>query len=210
MRRNTKHLYFGVIAFIVIATSITAQAAISPREAAYLKAYQSTLQLMKQEMESAPKTGDASLDFLYEMIPHHQAAISMAENELKYGNIPEVKQLAKAIIKEQSKGIAQMKNLLAYLKRKPKIDKAKEAAYLKAYKDIYKQMVTSMEATKPTGNIDKDFLEEMIPHHEGAVKMATNILHFTKNKDLKEIVQPIVVNQNKQLQQMKKLLITIK
>ena len=43
------------------------------------------------------------------MIPHHKGAVSMAEVELKYGKDPDMKRLAKNIIKAQNDEIAYMK-----------------------------------------------------------------------------------------------------
>ena len=57
-------------------------------------------------------TGDADVDFVRGMIPHHQGAIDMAEIELKYGKNPQTRKLAKDIIAAQKKEIAFMKSWL--------------------------------------------------------------------------------------------------
>ncbi|MFB9125061.1 DUF305 domain-containing protein [Paraburkholderia dipogonis] len=64
---------------------------------------------MMQDM-SADYTGNADKDFVAHMIPHHQGAIEMAQVELKYGKDPELKRLARNIIKAQHDEIAFMKN----------------------------------------------------------------------------------------------------
>ena len=110
------------------------------------------------------------------------------------------------ITREQLSGIKQMKTLLDQLKSNPQVDKNKEKEYLKSYEAIYKKMMDEMEKAEPTGNIDRDFLEEMIPHHEGAIAMAANILKYTSNKELQKIANQIIANQSKQVKQMKKLL----
>lgn len=63
---------------------------------------------MMQDM-SADYTGVADKDFVAHMIPHHQGAIEMAQVELKYGKDPELKRLARNIIKAQREEIAFMK-----------------------------------------------------------------------------------------------------
>lgn len=209
MKNCIQRTGIGIFTLILCMFSIQANAQVSPNEKAYYDNYQSILQVMKKGMEQAPKTGDPSLDFLYEMIPHHEAAVSMAENIMKYSDNDQVKQLAANIIRDQLAGIGKLEALKNSLKMNPKVNKQAEASYLKSYNTIYKTMITAMQDAKPTGNIDKDFLEEMIPHHEGAIKMSQNILKYTQNNELKTILQNIITTQQKQVTEMKNLLKTI-
>jgi uncharacterized protein (DUF305 family) len=64
---------------------------------------------MMQDMSAPEYTGNADKDFVAHMIPHHQGAIEMAEVELKYGKDPEIKRLARNIIKAQHDEIAFMR-----------------------------------------------------------------------------------------------------
>ena len=57
-------------------------------------------------------TGNADVDFVKGMIPHHAGAVDMAKTVLAFGKDPEVKKLAEAIIKAQETEIAQMNDWL--------------------------------------------------------------------------------------------------
>jgi len=68
---------------------------------------------MMRDMDIA-YSGDADVDFVRGMIPHHQSAIEAAKIVLKYGKNPENQVLAKAIIAAQEREIAEMR---AWLKK---------------------------------------------------------------------------------------------
>jgi uncharacterized protein (DUF305 family) len=70
-------------------------------------AYEQANAKMHKDM-AVPLTGDADVDFLAGMIPHHQGAVDMAEVVLKYGKDPKVKKLAQEIVAAQKKEIVMM------------------------------------------------------------------------------------------------------
>ncbi|MGO4355106.1 DUF305 domain-containing protein [Rhizobium sp. RAF36] len=66
-------------------------------------------------------------------------------------------------------------------------------------------MTTMMQgvAAQPTGDIDRDFVVMMVPHHQGAIDMAVSYLKFGRNEQLRRIAQEIIVDQQQEIIAMK-------
>jgi len=71
---------------------------------------------MEAKMKAVPMTGNADKDFLMMMIPHHESAVTMGEDELSHGNNIELKKMAQKIMEDQNKEIKEFKMLLSKLK----------------------------------------------------------------------------------------------
>ena len=69
------------------------------------------------EAMSIAFTGNADVDFVKGMLPHHQGAVDMAKVVLAFGGDPEIRKLAEAVIRAQESEIAMMR---AWLERSAK------------------------------------------------------------------------------------------
>ncbi|MDE1993273.1 MAG: DUF305 domain-containing protein [Rhizobiaceae bacterium] len=77
-----------------------------------------------------------------------------------------------------------------------------EAPYLSENDAAMTKMMNDM-AVKPTGDVDRDFVEMMIPHHQGAIEMAQAYLRYGSNEQLKRIAQEIIVDQQQEIAAMR-------
>lgn len=67
-------------------------------------------------MQKMQMSGDTDKDFAMLMKMHHQQALEMAKPEIAHGKSPELKAMARKIIKDQTKEIAQLD---AWMKKNP-------------------------------------------------------------------------------------------
>ena len=75
---------------------------------------------------------------------------------------------------------------------------AGEAAFLAENDAAMTKMMKDMDV-QPTGDIDRDFVAMMTPHHQGAIEMAQAVLRHGKNEQLRRIAQEIIVDQQQEI-----------
>ena len=68
--------------------------------------------------------------------------------------------------------------------------------------DANARMHAAMEVP-PTGDIDRDFVRMMIPHHQGAIEMARLLLKYGRDQRLRRLAQSIIVEQGQEIAYMR-------
>jgi uncharacterized protein (DUF305 family) len=105
--------------------------------------------------------------FAQMMIPHHQQAITMAEQAATKASSPEVEQLAGQIERAQGPEIQKMIGWLRSWGTSPSPDRGMHMGDgMMSDQDMKKLDTVSGKA------FDKVFLQMMIKHHQGAISMA--------------------------------------
>ena len=152
-------------------------------------------------MKSSPNAADAPYDlqFLDTMIAHHEGAVVMAKGIEGKAQHAELNTLAKNIIADQEKEIAQMKKWREeWFKDKPPAINMEMAGMNDSMKGMDMKKLGSS-----TGNdLDLEFIKQMIPHHQGAVVMATEALQKSQKNDIKTLANGIIKAQNAEIKQM--------
>ncbi len=171
----------------------------------YVERFQYILDEMIDRMTSVELTESISESFIRQMIPHHRAAIEMSENLLQYTtNIP-LQNIALNIIASQTKSIENM--MAVYPQCRAFCDSARDIArYQRDNEHIIRNMFYEMGVARISNSIDANFMREMIPHHQGAIRMSENALRYPLCPGLIPLLDAIIVSQKKGARQMQRLL----
>ncbi len=170
----------------------------------YLREFRRILRRMCEEMHNAVLTDSISHNFIVQMIPHHEAAISMSRNLLKYTENKELAEIAENIISEQTKSIESMSEILNCCERC--VNSCCEVReYNNNNSQIMRTMINEMRNALSDCCINCNFIREMIPHHMGGVQMSKNALCFCVCPELKPILEDIIISQEKGIRTMKSL-----
>jgi uncharacterized protein (DUF305 family) len=138
--------------------------------------------------------------FITEMIPHHESAIEMAEVAQEQADHPEIKQMADAIIAAQDSEIEAMDAMHERMFDEPAMGADHGTLGLDDHMMGMEAMsMASLEMSKP---FDKAFIDEMIPHHQGAIRMAQVELADGEDPEVIDLAQAIIDAQSAEIEQM--------
>ena len=190
-----------------------------------------------------PRSVRVDQHFIEMMIPHHQDAIAMADLALIRGKRPEVKKLAQAIKKDQTREIQEMRTW--YKQWFGKEVAAHSMNDMGMMGDHHNQgqgtgsgmmgqgqgmmgqgqcmmgqgqgmmgqgmmgqgqgmmsMKTDLDALKKAPDFDKEFVRQMIPHHQMAVMMAQMASECASHPEIRTLAQSIITSQSAEIAQM--------
>lgn len=170
----------------------------------YLSRFDEILCEMANKMLSPQITNNITINFIECMIPHHQAAIYMCENLLQFTYYQPLQEIAKNIIKMQTTGIEQMKEIArttsGFSNSQRNVD-----CYMTKYFSITENMINRMKNSPRCIDINLNFVNEMIPHHEGAIAMCENLLQYSIDPRLRRVADSIIKEQSEGVRQLKEI-----
>ena len=136
----------------------------------------------------------ADLAFIDAMVPHHEMAIDMAKAAKERGEHPEIKKLAGEIAEAQQVEITQL-NLI----RDDLSTLKKTSLGVPSHLTGMDMSMITLSKAKP---FDREFIDMMVPHHQGAIRMARAELKRGKSPALEKIAKDIVDAQSREINEM--------
>lgn len=139
------------------------------------------------------------LEFIDDMVIHHQSAIDMAEIALEEAEHPEIEQLSNNIITAQQAEIDQM---TAW--RDEWFPGAEQSMGMPGMEDMAGMNMSAedMQMLREADPFDEAFMEMMIEHHQSAILMAQEIQKTTDRPELQELAGTIITAQQAEIEQM--------
>jgi uncharacterized protein (DUF305 family) len=146
------------------------------------------------QMDHSMMMVTSEIEFISEMIPHHQEAVDTAKQVLARGaTTPEITQLMQNIIAAQEKEIADMKAWY-------------QAWYGTPYQPSGNYQPMMRDLSRLSGRaLDQTFLEDMVMHHMGAIMMAQSVQPFIEHEEIRTLTQAIIISQSQEIELMRQL-----
>lgn len=151
--------------------------------------------------KSSPNAAKATYEqqFLDTMAMHHQMAMHMASLVDSRTDSQHLKDMAKKMMAEQEKEIAQLKGWKEqWYAGKPEAINMKMPGMPESMKGMSSEKLTSAKGEQ----FDKLFVDMMSQHHKGAIKMAQTAAPKLQHAEVKEFANKVVEMQKKELAHM--------
>jgi uncharacterized protein (DUF305 family) len=153
---------------------------------------------------------DIDLAFAVQMIPHHQAAVDMAQMLLTVDGLdPQIRELAEWVERDQQREIGLMTDWLdAWAAAHPELDAwhPSDAAMAAVGDGMGTMPHDGGPMDLSPGGATHDFLVGMIPHHEGAIAMARVAVDEGDNAFVDALAHHVMTEQGVEIDAMRALL----
>ncbi len=141
--------------------------------------------------------------FLEAMAPHHQSAVEMTDVADERAEAPEIMEIADQIAATQDAELAQMEDIHERVFGRPLVPNpgAHEELGLSPEEAGagHEDAALTLEDADP---FDQAFVDEMVPHHEGATAMAEAALPEMEDPEIRELAEGIIATQEREIEEM--------
>jgi len=152
----------------------------------------------------AQQATPAEMAFLTGMAHHHGTAIQMAEIAQERGQSSFVKRLADNIVRTQRQEIDQMRQIhqRAFGRALEPDPKAHDGLGLSAEEAGMTHTPAMNDELRRARPFDREFVDMMVPHHLGAIRMAEAVLRDSRIPAVRELAQTIIRDQRREVDDM--------
>jgi len=158
-----------------------------------------TQEPQSQETQSQAEGNAMDRAFVAAMIPHHESAVEMAEMAREQGESAFVRDLARDIVRTQNEEISTMREIDQRLAEQGVERGMMDMADHEMGMDMDEAAMAELREADP---FDRAFIDEMVPHHQGAIRMARMQLDMGQNPELQELSQEIIDAQAREIEAM--------
>ncbi len=147
--------------------------------------------------------------FISMMIPHHEQAVEMADLAISRAKRTEIKKLAIAIKKDQTREIEQMRTWYKQWYGKEPTQAMAGMMGMMGRKQgmmgrsMHPHRSMHLDTLKNASDFDQEFIREMIPHHQMAVMMARMAINRATHPEIHNLAQSIIKTQTAEIEQMR-------
>ncbi len=136
--------------------------------------------------------------FIVQMIPHHEGAIEMAKIALERSKRAEIISLSNGIIEAQEREITNMSAWYeSWFGSTPP-----SGGMGMMHMDSMTGDASSLRNV-PAAEFDREFMTQMIPHHEMAIMMAQMLQASTARDEMKTLAENIITSQSNEITKMR-------
>ena len=157
--------------------------------------YMKIMNDMMTRMDAQAKTQDPDHDYASQMVLHHEAAIQMAEEELRTGSNQEMKTTAQNIITKPRADIGQFNAFTSgHQPMQPLVPQ-----FNTVQKTNMDKMMAASDARQLTARPDYDFAQLMVDHHQAAIDNSEALLQYGRNTTTRALAQAIIADQRREI-----------
>lgn len=157
---------------------------------------------------AALKGDDFDRRYIADMIIHHQGAVEMADIALQKAEREDIRELSREIIRTQSEEITDMERWqqawgYASESAHQHMNHGSDEGNMNMNMSDHMEMMMKPLREKTGTEFDKEWITQMIIHHQGAINMSAPAEENAKHQEIKDLARDVISAQAKEIEQMR-------